>query len=315
MKKLLCVLLSALMLLSLCACGGEAQPAQTPSPTTTAAPTTEAAPAEVYYNTKWDGKTLKVLCVGNSFARNATKVLYQIAEAHGVEEIVLGVLHIGGCTVEKHWNNAQSEAAAYKYYKNTTGEWKLTENATLLYGLQNEQWDVITITQGQGLYGIPKSYDGCLEELIGYINENKTNPDSQIAFHMTWAFPQDSTNERFNHYANDQMTMFQCIVDTARERILPTEGIDFLLPSGSAIQNGRTALGDVFSDEDDRFHMGKIGEYVCGYVWFAYLTGQSIDELKYIDPSVAPMKSSHQPILDAVNAAFVDPFTITDVSK
>ena len=314
MKKLLCVLLSALMLLSLCACGGEAQPAQTPSPTTTAAPTTEPAPAEVYYNTKWDGKTLKVLCVGNSFARNATKVLYQIAEAHGVEEIVLGVLHIGGCTVEKHWNNAQSEAAAYKYYKNTTGEWKLTENATLLYGLQNEQWDVITITQGQGLYGIPKSYDGCLEELIGYINENKTNPDSQIAFHMTWAFPQDSTNERFNHYANDQMTMFQCIVDTARERILPTEGIDFLLPSGSAIQNGRTALGDIFSD-DDRFHMGKIGEYVCGYVWFSYLTGQSIDELKYIDPSVAPMKSSHQPILDAVNAAFVDPFTITDVSK
>ena len=314
MKKLLCVLLSALMLLSLCACGGEAQPAQAPSPTTTAAPTTEPAPAEVYYNTKWDGKTLKVLCVGNSFARNATKVLYQIAEAHGVEEIVLGVLHIGGCTVEKHWNNAQSEAAAYKYYKNTTGEWKLTENATLLYGLQDEQWDVITITQGQGMYGIPKSYDGCLEELIGYINENKTNPDSQIAFHMTWAFPKDSTIERFNNYANDQDIMFQCIVDTARERILPTEGIDFLLPSGSAIQNGRTALGDIFSD-DDRFHMGKIGEYVCGYVWFSYLTGQSIDELKYIDPSVAPMKSSHQPILNAVNAAFVDPFTVTDVSK
>ena len=314
MKKLLCVLLSALMLLSLCACGGEAQPAQAPSPTTTAAPTTEPAPAEVYYNTKWDGKTLKVLCVGNSFARNATKVLYQIAEAHGVEEIVLGVLHIGGCTVEKHWNNAQSEAAAYKYYKNTTGEWKLTEPTTLLYGLQDEQWDVITITQGQGMYGIPKSYDGCLEELIGYINENKTNPDSQIAFHMTWAFPKDSTIERFNNYANDQDIMFQCIVDTARERILPTEGIDFLLPSGSAIQNGRTALGDIFSD-DDRFHMGKIGEYVCGYVWFSYLTGQSIDELKYIDPSVAPMKSSHQPILNAVNAAFVDPFTVTDVSK
>ena len=313
MKKFLCILLAALMLLSLCACGGEAQPAETPAPTT-AAPTTEAAPAEVYYNTQWDGKTLKVLCVGNSFARNATKVLYQIAEAHGVEEIVLGVLYIGGCTVEKHWKNAQSGEAAYKYYKNTTGKWEVTEPTTLLYGLQDEEWDVITITQGQGLYGIPKSYDGCLEELIGYINENKTNADSQIAFHMTWAFPKDSTIERFNNYANDQDVMFQCLVDTARDRILPVDGIDFLLPSGSAIQNGRTALGDIFSD-DDRFHMGAIGEYVCGYVWFAYLTGQSIDELKYIDSSVAPMKSAHRPILDAVNAAFVDPFTVTDVSK
>jgi len=275
---------------------------------------TAGSATEGYYNTKWDGKTLKVLCVGNSFARNATKVLYQIAEAHGVEEIVLGVLYIGGCSVETHWNNAQSGEAAYSYYKNTSGEWEVTKNTDLIYGLQDEQWDVITITQGQGLYGIPESYDGCLEELIDYINTNKTNPDSQIAFHMTWAFPQDSTIERFSLYNYDQEYMFECIADTAKNRILPTEGIDFLLPSGSAIQNARTALGDIFSD-DDRFHLGKIGEYVAGYVWFAYLTGQEVEELKYIDASVAQMQSSHQAILDAVNAALDDPFTVTQISK
>ena len=101
MKKILCLLLSVLFVLSLCACG---KPAETPTEPA-AEPTTEAN-TQVLYNTKWDGKSLRVLCVGNSFARNATKVLYQIAQAHGVQEIVLGILYIGGCTVETHWLNA-----------------------------------------------------------------------------------------------------------------------------------------------------------------------------------------------------------------
>ena len=313
MKKLLCLLFSVLLLLSLCACSGESSDA-TAAPTTQTVPVTEPAPANVYYNTKWDGKSLKVLCVGNSFARNATKVLYQIAQAHGVQEITLGILYIGGCSVETHWLNAQSGEAKYQYYKNTIGAWELMENVTFNYGLQDEQWDVITITQGQGLYGVPSSYDGCLEELIGYLNTYKTNPNAQIAFHMTWAFPKDSTIERFNYYANNQDTMFKCIVETALDRILPTEGVDFLLPSGSVIQNARTAMGDVFS-ASDRFHLGALGEYVSGYVWFSYLTGQPIDELKYIDNSVGSSEDTRQIILDSINAAFRDPFTVTDVSQ
>jgi len=307
MKKITSLLLVFVLLLSLCACGGESA-----APATE--PTTEPVPANIYYNTKWDGKSLKVLCIGNSFARNATKVLYQIAQAHGVEEIVLGILYIGGCSVETHWGHAQSGAPAYSYYKNTIGIWEMTESTDFLYGLQDEDWDVITITQGQGLYGVPTSYDGCLEELIGYVNANKTNPDAQLAFHMTWAFPEDSTIERFQYYANDQKVMFKCIVDTARNRILPTEGIDFLLPSGSAIQNARTVMGDVFSSSD-RFHLGALGEYVAGYTWFVYLTGQPIDELKYIDNSVGSSEETHRVILEAVNAALYDPFTVTDVSK
>lgn len=310
MKKILCLLLSVLLVLSLCACG---KPAETPTEPA-AEPTTEATNTQVLYNTKWDGKSLRVLCVGNSFARNATKVLYQIAQAHGVQEIVLGILYIGGCTVETHWMNAQSGAAKYQYYKNTIGAWELKENVTFNYGLQDEAWDVITITQGEGKYGIPQSYDGCLEELIGHLNTYKTNPDAQIAFHMTWAFPKDSTITRFQLYANNQDVMFKCIADTARDRIMTMDEVDFLLPSGSAIQNARTVMGDVFS-ASDRFHLGALGEYVAGYTWFTYLTGQSIDELKYIDDSVGSSEVYRQAILDAVNATFRDPYTVTDVSK
>ena len=318
MKKILCVLLAALTILSLCACGSaDTAPASTtaavPAETTETTVSTEPASSEVYHNTKWDGKTMKVLCVGNSFARNGSKYLYEIATAHGVEEVVVGVLYIGGCSVSKHWSNAKSNAAAYTYYKNDSGQWKKIENASLIYGLQDEDWDVITITQGQGNHGIPSSYDGCLEELVAYLQENKTNPEAQLAFHMTWAFPPNSTNDRFNLYANNQETMFQAITQTARDRVLPVAGIDLLLPDGTSIQNARTKLGEIFFD-DDLFHLNSTGEFVASYTWFAYLTGQPVEELKYLEP-IQTAKSSHEPILKAVNAALASPFTVTDVSE
>ena len=308
MRKALSLLLVLVFLLSLAACGAEEGTAtQSTPPTTTAAP--EFTPENC--NTQWDGKTLRVLCIGNSFARNATKCLYDIAEAEGVEEIVLGVLHIGGCTVEKHWNNAQSGAASYTYYKNTTGTWESTEGVTLLEGLQDENWDVITITQGQGFYGIASSYDVCLEGLIAYAKENATNPDAQIAFHMTWAFPPDSTNERFDYYANNQEVMFQAITTTARDVILTTPGIDFLLPSGTAIQNVRGPIGEQFF-KDDGYHLNAFGEYVAGYMWYASLTGQPLTELKY---KPAGYGSYADTIRDAVNAALDNTFEASDISK
>ena len=127
--------------------------------------------------------------MGNSFARNATKVLYQIAKAEGVEEVVLGNLHIGGCPISKHYALSQSGAAEYSYYKNTTGTWEKTENVNMLHGLLDEDWDYITITSTPGQEGNPKFYEGCLDGLIAFLRANKTNPDAPIGYHMTWAFP------------------------------------------------------------------------------------------------------------------------------
>ena len=309
MKPVFILLLVAVAVFLLVACSRKQTAPATASTTT---PTTEPNATPQNFNTQWDGRSLRVLCVGNSFARNATKVLYQIAEAEGVEEIVLGVLHIGGCTVERHYNNSLSGEAAYKYYKNTTGEWELTENATLLYGLQDEPWDVITITQGQGLYGIPNSYDGCLDGLIEYINANKLNPNAQLAFHMTWAFPPDSTNSRFKLYAEDQETMFKAICQTGQALLVEYPDFCFILPSGTAIQNARGPIGEVFFNED-LFHLNSFGEYVAGYMWYASLTGQPITELKYIPESVAPMKSAHGHIVNAVNGALNNPFEVTQL--
>ena len=162
MKKLLVVFLSLLLL---CGCTPAAEPA-TPAEAT---PVTEEV---ITFDPLCDGKTLKVLAIGNSFSNNATEYLYEIAQAEGMTEIVIGRLYIGSCTLEKHADCATNNTPDYTYYKNTTGSWEKTEDATMLQGLQDEAWDIITLQQSSGKSGLEGSYDGYLETLIDYVNTN-----------------------------------------------------------------------------------------------------------------------------------------------
>ena len=60
---------------------------------------------------------IKVLSIGNSFSEDAVEnYLYELAEASG-KEIVIGNLLIGGCTLEKHLDNALHNASVYEYRK------------------------------------------------------------------------------------------------------------------------------------------------------------------------------------------------------
>ena len=69
----------------------------------------------------------------------------------------------------------RAEKTARNILKNTTGKWEQTANATLLQGLQDEAWDIITMQQSSGKSGLPDTYDIVLQELIDYVNANKTN--------------------------------------------------------------------------------------------------------------------------------------------
>lgn len=323
MKKLLLFFLILSLLLS-CGCASSL-PAVTEDATATAEVTTKKAPAEktsedlldvsqispLLANKNWDGKTLKVLSVGNSFARNATKVLYQIARTEGVEEIVLGNLHIGGCPISRHYELSQSGAAEYAYYKNTTGTWEKTDNVAMKTALLDEDWDYITITSTPGQEGDPKFYEGCLDGLIAFLRANKTNPDAPIGYHMTWAFPNGSPSSAMKLHNNSRTVMFNAITDTTQNHIMKKYDLDFLLASGTAIENARSVMGQVFT-KDDGYHMNTYGEYVTGYMYFAAITGKPLSELKFKPNYIT--ETSRVTIARAVNAALHDPFAATDLS-
>lgn len=301
MKKILCVLLCALLL---CGCGGPAAEETTPATTTE---------PEVIGEPLSDGKTLKVLAIGNSFSNNTTRFLYDIAKAEGVENITLGRLYYGGCSLERHVNYANTDAADYTYYKNTTGSWEEVKNATLLYGLQDEQWDIITMQQASGKSGLPDSYEPFLGQLIEYVNANKTNPDAKLVWHMTWAYQSDSTQAAFADYGNSQETMYQCIVQANQEKILTNDAFAAMIPAGTAIQNARTSyFGDRLTK--DGFHLNDLGELIGGYMWYATFMGKSLGGIKLDKiPSGMPLSEETKAIIvEAVNNALKTPLAITE---
>ena len=57
---------------------------------------------------------MNILCIGNSFSQDATRYLHQVSG----EEIFVRNLYIGGCSLERHYNNIVGNIADYDYQKN-----------------------------------------------------------------------------------------------------------------------------------------------------------------------------------------------------
>ena len=92
--------------------------------------------------------TLRILAVGNSFSDDGTEYLPGLLEAAGIHNVIVARLYIGGCTLERHCKEYAEGTANYIYYKSTKNQWvTVSRNATILDGLKDEPWDIITIQQ------------------------------------------------------------------------------------------------------------------------------------------------------------------------
>ena len=254
--------------------------------------------------------TLKVLAIGNSFSVDGMEYLWDICRAGGVETVVLGNLYIGGCTLNTHWTNIAGEKRAYTYYKNTNGTWTKTDNVSVQTALKQESWDVITVQQASGSSGKPDTY-GSLSKILDHVETNKTNPTARILWHMTWAYQGDSDHSAFSNYNSDQATMYQAIVDTVEEVILPNTVFDGVIPSGTAIQNLRTSyVGDTVTRDGYHLHKG-IGRYTAAMTWFAAITGRSLETIEWVPDGYRTLYADLPMIRQAVTNAIKTPYAVT----
>ncbi|MBI9010179.1 MAG: DUF4886 domain-containing protein [Tenericutes bacterium] len=256
-------------------------------------------------------QTLKVLAIGNSFSVDGMEYLYKIAANYGIPNIILGNLYIGGASLSTHVNSITNNLNNYVYMKNTNDTWTYHDStATLLDGLIDEDWDVITIQQVSSDSGMPATYNSDLETLIDYVVQNKTNPFASLAWHMTWAYQQDTTHGGFLNYSSDQLTMYQAITATVQEKIVSRDDISFVIPSGTAIQNLRTSfMGDNLTR--DGYHLSMdIGRFTAGLTWFKQITGLSIENISYKPSGVT--EADFLAIVEAVNNAVEYQFVVTN---
>ena len=214
-------------------------------------------------------ESLKILAIGNSFSQDATQFLWQIARNAGIKEVVIGNAYRGGCTLEMHWTSVAASGTEYSYEKNSAGAKVSTPGQTLESILKDEEWDIITLQQASGSSGMQDTYEPYLTNLIDWVNENKTNPDAKLYWHMTWAYQSDFSSSAFRkNYNSDQMTMYNAILAAKDEKVLAHDEFAGVIPSGTTVQNLRTSfLGDTITR--DGYHMGWVlGRYAVGLTWF-----------------------------------------------
>jgi hypothetical protein len=220
-------------------------------------------------------RTIKILAIGNSFSEDAIEnYLYDIAQKDSIT-LIIGNMYIGGCSLEKHWNHATKQSKVYSYRKiDGQGIKTKVENIALSEAIRDEKWDYITFQQVSQYAGIYQTYFPYLTHLLAYVNSEATNPAVQYALHMPWAYAWTSTHSGFAKYNNNQETMYKAIVNTVF-RVAETAGIEIIIPSGTAIQNGRTSIiGNNFCR--DGYHLDyKYGRYTAACSWYEKLTGNT----------------------------------------
>ncbi len=282
--------------------------------TTTAATTTTAKPIIEKPPVLPEGKTLKVLAIGNSFSVDGMEYIYGIAKSAGYTDIVLGNLYIGGCALNTHDSNAKNNSAAYEFFINTDGKWTSTKGTTLAKGLAYTDWDCISLQQASGYSGIGSSFEPSLTSLINYVK--KACPNAKLVWHMTWAYQGNSGHSDFAKYGLNQNTMYTAIASTAQKYVLEAHRNDFagIIPSGTAIQNLRTSFfGDTITR--DGYHLSyDVGRYTAALAWFKTLTGADLDSVTYIpvDYGYTLGEKTVLAAKEAVNYACSYPFEVTE---
>ncbi len=257
---------------------------------------------------KWDDDgVLKILGIGNSFSIDTFEYAYSIAKSAGIKEIVLGNLYIAGCSIDQHLSCAKNDKASYIYYVNSNGSWKETSNYKLGDAIRSDNWDYITLQQASGDSGLPESYSS-LGELVSYVRKN-ANDDATLVWNMTWAYQQSSTHDDFENYNDNQLTMYNAIVNAVSQKIVDNDDFEMIIPVGTTIQNARTSyIGDTLTR--DGFHLTyDLGRYMAGLTLVKQLTGISIDNIGYRPASVAP--EYKEVAIESVNNAIANPLEIT----
>lgn len=217
-------------------------------------------------------QSLKILAIGNSFSADAVEEFLDDLVKEGRTEIVIGNAFIGGCSLERHWNNAEKDLPDYSYRK-IVNDKKSVSKKTLLQCITDEKWDYITFQQVSTLSGVLSGYFPYLANLADYVKKHATNPQVRLAMHQTWAYPLNSPKPAFKTYHKNQMEMYKSIVESVWSAA-DSVGIDLVIPSGTAIQNARTSLlGDVFNR--DGSHLNRLGKYTAACVWYEVFTGNS----------------------------------------
>jgi len=307
-KSLLAVLLAAVMLAGCVQTPGPADPTNAPVDPTVSQQTVPQ-PTEPK-----DEGSIKILAIGNSFSRDSLNHLWNVFTDGGYTDVQLGIAYIGGSSLDLHWSHMQTGEAAYEYHQNSIGAWVQEPGHKILDILQAADWDIITLQQQSVQAGQENSF-GNLENILNWINTNKTNPDAKIYWNMTWAYEDGCTASNAQTYYNcEQSKMYAAIIATTQKVIAGNAAFAGIIPTGTAIQNLRGSyIGENVCR--DGYHLNDTyGRYTAALTLYAMFTGSDLSEITWVPDNRLYMTRDFEAIHESVLDALAQPFAVSEIS-
>ncbi|MBP9987091.1 MAG: DUF4886 domain-containing protein [Bacteroidales bacterium] len=218
---------------------------------------------------------LRILAIGNSFTDDGVDYLPAILENLGIKNVELVSMYIGGCTVERHVKEYESESPSYIMYVSKAGvnSWTRTDNVTLQDALDYAKYDIVVTQQASPFSGLWDSYRPWIDKLVEYVR--LTQPDALWGWQMTWSYSAEyMADGRFTAYGTEPQNMFKAICGSVNNLLSETPYFTYLIPSAVAIDNVRnTELSSApLEMTRDGFHIDLgAGRYTLAMTWYQTL--------------------------------------------
>lgn len=238
----------------------------------------------------------RILAIGNSFSEDATYYLHNILLSAGMENEVIN-LYIGGCPLERHWQNIETGNAEYQYQKNGR---KTDRYVSIQEVLQEGKFDAIVTHQASGDSGWENTYEPFLGLMLAFLRKET---DAAIYLNETWAYEKGSSHGHFMRYQRNQEEMFARL-EAAYKTAALTHNLP-LIPTGEVIQRLRKEA--CFAENGqcitrDGFHLSFLyGRYAAALTWAKKLADIAIMENPYV-PAVdfIPMEEANPEVLTLI---------------
>ena len=209
-------------------------------------------------------QSLKILFIGNSFSVDTMEHVANIALGCGVQEVRLGTLYYGACSIGLHHEHASGDLPAYEYYTNSGQGWTCREGVRIREALVSEEWDWVVIQHGTK-NGSRNTSASCYEKLDWLIDYCKQYlpAKTKIAFNMTWLGEPEATHPEIVSYGGDTRKMRAKLEEVMRQVICENPKIDCMVPTGTAIENARTT--NIGTLTRDLYHLSyDKGRFIAG---------------------------------------------------
>lgn len=210
--------------------------------------------------------TLKVLAIGNSFTDDPTAYLDDLVISSGIDrsKLCLYVGVIGGSSLQtwaEKYNSNETVEVTRKVGLASVG----TTSGTLKQ-IFSQDWDVVVLNQLSSLainYGSLNPY---LKSIRSFIRQDCINQKVCIAWQSVWSYYKDYTD------IPKGIIGWSNLCQVTKEQI-NKDGVDIIIPTGTAIQNARgSSLNTAHDITRDGHHLAfGIGRYIAACTWFQIL--------------------------------------------